>query len=392
VTARGPRRRVVVVSSRYPYPALRGDQRRLVHIVTGLAAHADVTLVCFGHGPPLPGAGRRVRVVTVRRGVAPAAAANAALPHPALPGQVRLYLDARMRRAVAREVRRGPPPVLHVALGRMAPYLDVGGAAHRHLDLVDPLWLNMRDRAAHARGPARTALMLEARLLRRYEVRAAAAADSCSLVSGDDLARAPELRGAAVVPNGVDTETFPFRAPDDRPPVLVFFGNLGYFPNESAARLVAEQVLPAVRERVPAARLRVVGHRPSAAVRRLARLDGVDVVGPVPAMAPVLHSAAVAVLPMTSGTGIKNKLLEAFSAGTPVVTNRTGMLGIEGIRDGRDLLLGSTPAELADACVSLLGDPRRRVDLAHAARELVETRYSWDRQVRALLHLYDGGA
>jgi len=383
------RRRIVVVSSRYPYPALRGDQRRLLHIVTGLAVHADVTLVSFGHGPPLPGPGRDVRVVTVRRGLATAAAGNAAAADPRLPGQVRLYIDARLRRAVAREVRRGAPPVLHAALGRMAPYLDVGGAAHRHLDLVDPLWLNMRDRAAHAPEPARAALLLEARLLRRYEVRAAAAADSCSLVSADDLARAPELRGAAVVPNGVDTATFPFRTPRERPPVLVFFGNLGYFPNESAARLVAEQVLPAVRAGHPGARLRLAGHRPSATVRRLARLDGVEVVGPVPAMAPVLHEAAVAVLPMTTGTGIKNKLLEAFSAGTPVVTNRAGTLGVDGLAGGRHLLLRETPDELAAACIRLLGDPAERIALADAARELVEARYSWERQVGALLALYD---
>jgi glycosyltransferase involved in cell wall biosynthesis len=379
-----------VVTPRYPYPALRGDQRRLLHIVTGLALHTAVTLVTFGHGPPLPGAGRRVRVVTVQRGLVSTIVGNAAVADPRLPGQVRLYLDARMRRAVAREVRRGPAPVLHVALARMAPYLDVRGAAHRHLDLVDPLALNMRERAAHARGPERAALLLETRLMRRYEARAAAAADSCSVVSADDLVRAPELRHATVVPNGVDTAAFPFRAPRERPPVLVFFGNLGYFPNEAAARLVAEQVLPPVRARRPAARLRLAGHRPSAAVQRLARLDGVEVMGPVASMAPVLHEAAVALIPMTSGTGMKNKLLEAFSAGTPVVTNPKGTLGLEGVRDGHHLLIGRTPHQLAEACIRLLDDPGARVALAQAARELVETRYSWESQIAGLLELYGG--
>jgi glycosyltransferase involved in cell wall biosynthesis len=382
------RRRIVVVAPRYPHPALRGDQRRVLHLALGLARHADVTLVCFGAGPPLPGAGRGIRAVCVRPGLVPAIAANAAAGDPRLPGQVRMYLDARMRRAVAREVRRGPAPVLHVTLCRMAPYLATPGAAHRHLDLVDPLSVNMRDRAAHAAPPARAALALEARLLRRYESRAAGAADSCSLVSADDLRRAPELAHAAVVPNGVDTEAFPFAAPRDRPAALLFFGNLGYFPNEAAARLVAEQVLPRVRALRPAARLRLVGDRPSAAVRRLARLEAVDLVGPVARMGDALHGAAVAVVPMTSGTGMKNKLLEAFSAGTPVVTNRAGALGLEGAHDGRQLVVAGTPDELAAACVRLLDEPDERVRLAVAAHALVRERYSWERQVDALLALY----
>jgi polysaccharide biosynthesis protein PslH len=384
-------RRVVVLAPRYPHPATRGDQRRVLHIVTGLARRTEVTLVCFGTGPPLPGPGERVRVVSVRRGLLPALAANATAPDPRLPAQVRLYLDARLGRAAAREIARGPAPVLHATLARMAPYLALRGAAHRHLDLIDALGVNMADRAAHAPARTRAAFALEARLLRRHEARAAAAADSYSLVAADDLARAPELARAAIVPNGVDVATFPFAEPRGRGPTLLFFGNLGYFPNVAAAHFIAHAVLPRVRAREPHARLRLAGQRPSAAIRRLARVEGVDVVGPVTAMAVELHRAAVAIVPMTTGTGMKNKLLEAFCAGTPVVTNRRGALGIDGARDGHEMLLGETPDELAAACVRLLADGGERVRLAAAARALVERTYTWDRQIDALLALYAGG-
>ena len=384
--------RVIVLAPRYPHPATRGDQRRVLHIVAELAQRVEVSLVCFGAGPPLPGGGERVRVVSVRHGLLPAMAANVMTPDLRLPGQVRLYLDAKLRRAAAREIARGPAPVLHATLARMAPYLGLAGTAHRHLDLIDALGVNMADRAIHAPQPARAALILEARLLTRYEARAAAAADSCSLVAADDLTRAPELGHAAIVPNGVDPATFPFVAPRARPPILLFFGNLGYFPNAAAARFVAQDVLPRVRAHHPAARLRLAGQRPPAAVRRLARVEGVDVVGPVAAMAVELHRAAVAVVPMTTGTGMKNKLLEAFCAGTPVVTNRRGALGVNEARDGRELLLGETPEELASACARLLTDEAERLRLADAARALVERAYTWDRQIETLLALYAAGA
>ena len=200
-----------------------------------------------------------------------------------------------------------------------------------------------------------------------------------------------EVRGlerAAVIPNGVDRDLFPFRDPAERPPVLLFFGNLGYFHNVEPARFVAEEVLPRVRAEVPEARLRLAGARPAAAVRRLERLDGVELAADVPSMAAELHGAAVAVLPMFSGSGMKNKVLEAFCAGTPVVTNRAGIEGVAGATPARGHLAAEGAGPLAEACVRLLREPAERRRLSEAAVALVEERFTWERQVDALMALY----
>lgn len=358
---------------------MRGDQLRVFHFVKGLAQRAEVTLACFGEGPPLPFEG--VRVLAVPHGPAAGAAANIRLPDPRLPLQVRLFLSSRMHAVVARELERGAD-VVHATLARMGPYL--GDAAHRHIDLVDALSLNMATRAEASKPPVRQVFAAESRLMRRYEAGLAASADSASLVSEADRAVAG-LERAAVIPNGVDRDLFPFRDPAERPPVLLFFGNLGYFHNIEPARFVAEEVLPRVREKVPEARLRLAGARPAPAVRRL---EGVELAADVPSMAAELHGAAVAVLPMFSGSGMKNKVLEAFCAGTPVVTNRAGIEGVAGATAGRDHLAAEGAGPLADACVRLLGDQAERRRLSEAAVALVEERFTWERQVDALMALY----
>jgi glycosyltransferase involved in cell wall biosynthesis len=225
--------------------------------------------------------------------------------------------------------------------------------------------------------------------MRAFEAGAARRADTCSLVSGADRA-APGLERAAVIPLGVDLERLPFREPAERPPELLFFGNLGYFHNVEPARYVAREVLPRVREAVPDATLRIVGARPGPAVRRLAALDRVEVVGAVPEMAPELHRAAVAVLPMFTGSGLKTKVLEAFCAGTPVVTNALGILGLEGADAGRHYLAAESPDEAAAACLRLLENAPERVRLAGEASRLVRERYTWEAAVEALRRLYHG--
>src|SRR4051812_1318566 len=383
---RAGRPAVLLLAPRYPIPALRGDQRRVLGLLEGLAGHARVRVLAFGDGPApaLPG----VEIRGVGRRLTGALRANARAPSPRLPLQVRLYLDAAMRAAVARELEHRPPDVVVAVLARMVPYLPPPGALHRHVDLVDSLALNLRTRADASAPILRPALRAEAWLMARYEAEAVAGADSASLVAAADRASDPALSSAAVVPNGVDVRSFPFRTPDLRPPALIFSGNLGYFHNVAPATLVAREVLPRVRREVPDARLRLAGSRPAGAVRALARLDGVTLAADVPSIADELHGASVAILPVLSGSGMKNKVLEALSAGTPVVANRLGVLGIDGVRDRQHVLLAEDADAMAAACVQLLRDAGLRRRLAAAGRELVEERYGWDRRALDLLDLW----
>jgi glycosyltransferase involved in cell wall biosynthesis len=377
--------RILFVASRHPLPPNRGDRLRNYHLVKGLARHADVTLVCFAGESASPIEGVRVRAVPLR--ALSGLCENLRHPRPDLPMQVRLYLQSAMRRVVNEEVRQGPD-VVHVHFSRMAPYMPGPGPFHRHLDFMDSLSLNMATRARASSAIAGLPFAVEARLLSRYEARVAAAADTHSLVSAADLDASHGLNGAAIVQNGVDIEAFGFRDPANREPVLIFFGNLGYFHNIAPAAFVATEVLPLVRRRVPDATLRIVGARPAAAVRRLQALEGVEVVADVPEMAVELARAAVSVLPQFSGSGLKNKVLEAFASGLPVVANGLGIQGVEGAAPGREYLAAEGAREIAAAAAQLLEDVGERRRLAGSARALVEARYSWERQVQALLALY----
>jgi glycosyltransferase involved in cell wall biosynthesis len=292
-----------------------------------------------------------------------------------------------MRRAVAEEVARLRPDVVHATLARMAPYLEDAGSAHRHLDLVDSLALNMAERARASHRLSRAAFTFEARLMDRYERAAVAAADSCSAVSEADRLAAG-LPPGTVVPNGVELSAFPYSDPVDRPQTMIFFGNLGYFHNIEPARFLAAQVLPRVRRLLPAANLKLAGARPSSSLRRASTAAGVELVDTPPDLVGELRQAAVAVLPMFSGSGIKNKVLEAFSVGLPVVTNATGIDGVVGARAGEHFLLAESADAIASAAARLLAEPASRSALATAARRLIVERYTWDRQAEAMLALY----
>jgi glycosyltransferase involved in cell wall biosynthesis len=82
-------------------------------------------------------------------------------------------------------------------------------------------------------------------------------------------------------------------------------------------------------------------------------------------------------------------VLEAMAAGRPVVATEVGDVP-RAVLPGRTgtLVPPRDPGALADALAELLADPRRRAAYGRAGRELVETRFSEDAMLDALLRVY----
>lgn len=385
------RPRILLLSPRQLFPPTRGDQLRAFQLARALARRAEVAVLHFGPEAVMPI--DSVRQHAVRRGALTTIAANLTATDPRLPLQTRLYLDRRMHAAVHAELASFRPDVLHVTLARLAPYARrLPAGVHAHVDFVDALSLNMASRAGNSSFPSSTLFALEARLMARYEARVAVAADTTSVVSERDRLASPGLASAEVIPNGVAVDELSYSEPVEREPVVLFFGNLGYFHNVGPARMAALEVLPRLRAIAPEASLRIAGARPAAAIAELADAQAVEIAANVPDMLAELHRAAVALIPSSSGSGMKNKVLEAFAAGTAVVTNGAGIDGVVGAEPGVHYLEAEDADALAAACALLLGSPDERVRIAAAARALVEQDYSWDQRAETLLELYQTGS
>ncbi|SPE33440.1 Glycosyl transferase, group 1 (fragment) [Candidatus Sulfopaludibacter sp. SbA3] len=90
-----------------------------------------------------------------------------------------------------------------------------------------------------------------------------------------------------------------------------------------------------------------------------------------------LARAQVAVVPLLAGSGTRLKILEAWAAGTAVVSTTVGAEGLRA-RHGEHLLLADGPSAFADAVTRLLACKEHRDRLGMAGRLLMEKEFTWE--------------
>lgn len=208
---------------------------------------------------------------------------------------------------------------------------------------------------------------------KKLQDKAAGSVQATVVCSHADLRRLG-ASNAVVVPNGYERPLRPLgRVAVGDPPTVMLQGALWYGPNMDAARYLVERVGPALRERVPDVRIRLVG-RLGPTGEMFGDHPGVETTGWVPEMEPELGRADVVAAPIRFGGGTRIKILEAFAHRIPVVSTSLGAHGLDAV-DGQHLLLAETSIEFAEACAQLLTDEARRQALADEAEDLFLKRY-----------------
>jgi glycosyltransferase involved in cell wall biosynthesis len=373
--------RSVVVAKFVPWPPNSGDKRRTLGIVRALREQGPVTVCAFSgedeDAAPLEDEGIEVRSVPLRR-----------RPVDVLDGLRRgrsltsaRFWDARLAQLV-REAAGDDLDVLVVEHVQLLPYSSGVSADRLVLDMHNVESALTRRIAESSTGVRKAVYGLEAHALRRLE-RRATTADVVAVVSDVDrqtLQRVVTHPRVVVVPNAWEE---PAPLPPADGPVASFVALLSWGPNIDAAVWFRRTVWPLVVERLPDARLQLVGRNPTRAVQDLAG-PSVEVTGTVPDLEPWYARTRVCVAPLLAGGGSRLKILEALAAGRPVVATTIGAEGLEDLI-GRGVVVEDAPERMAQALVELLADGEGSAELGRAGVAAVAADHSWSAAVRPLL-------
>jgi glycosyltransferase involved in cell wall biosynthesis len=395
--------RVLLLTQVLPYPPDSGPTVKTWNVVKYLTRHHEVTLASFVRGDQsaavriLGNYCHTVHTVTIQRGLR---RDMGSMLRSLLTNQPFLMIRddrAAMRQLVNRLAVTSGFDVVHADQLNMAPYATRIPHARKVLDAHNALWI-LYKRLWQTMPPGLYKWLLgrDWRLLRTYEGRLCRQFDAVLTVSREDCAALEEVMGkpsaVSVIPIAIDpNEVVPVpRQPGaDR---LLFIGTMYWPPNIDGVRWFLREVYPCIRAQRPDVTVDILGARPPRDIVAMAKDGtGINIAGYVADPTSYVQRAALLVVPLRAGGGMRVKILNALAQGLPVVSTRLGCEGIAA-EAGRHLLIADTPEEFAQATLRLLADRPLADELGRNGRRLIQSTYDYRVVCQALDDVYRSDA
>ena len=217
----------------------------------------------------------------------------------------------------------------------------------------------------------------EAVKARAFEAEALGVFDHVLPITPQDERRLQQLSPGIrtrTIPGGVDTGSPPRSGIPESDTVLLLT-NYEWPPNRDSITFFLKEILPPLRRIRPGVRVLVAG-KGTEMLRPGNSDQAVEVCGYVEDLHDVAGRAAVAVIPLRIGSGMRMKLLSLMALGMAVVSTAVGAEGVEG-NSGEHFVIADAPDEFAAAVGRLLCSPGESDRLARNGLALVERKYSW---------------
>jgi glycosyltransferase involved in cell wall biosynthesis len=180
-----------------------------------------------------------------------------------------------------------------------------------------------------------------------------------------------------VIPNGVAEEALAVKRHErEGRRSVVFWGNLDFPPNWTAVDYFNREIfLPYLAKH--GIEWHIIGKGADESIRQLSQHPLVRLHGFIDDLYKEIASHGAMVNPMVEGSGLKNKVLEAFACRLPVVSTKMGIEAI-GARDGEHYLVADDAAAFAEAILRCVEDHELAASMSAKARQFVEDHFKWN--------------
>lgn len=155
---------------------------------------------------------------------------------------------------------------------------------------------------------------------------------------------------------------------------LVFVGNYTYAPNADSIKWICTEIMPKLDKSI---KLYVIGNCPDD-LRKQIESNRVIVMGFVDDIRIAVKKAKGYLSPITYGTGIKTKIIEAMAMGMPVVTNSVGAESLD-VQSGIELFIEDDVDSIVERVNELLQDEHLRTEMGNKGKTFVMENHSWEK-------------
>ncbi len=190
-------------------------------------------------------------------------------------------------------------------------------------------------------------------------------------------------------PNGVRTN-IPNRKINVKENILVYLGNMFYWPNQQGLIFLIEKVLPLVQKTFPDVKLKIIGGAPETLKSKYQSKSGVMFIGQIKnrnILNRELSNSTIGLCTVFAGSGMKVKILDYAINGLPVIVTPLGMSGYSDVKS----LIHAKPSKenVSQKIIELLKDKDRAANIGKKTRKIILQKFAWRKIAKTMINTYE---
>ena len=194
--------------------------------------------------------------------------------------------------------------------------------------------------------------------------------------------RLEKINDLIVAPFSLELSNIPVRHPDEKW-VWYHLGAMDWIPNREGMRWFLEDVWPKIHNAIPRFEFYFAGRNMPQEFLDM-NIDGVHCVENVENANDFIADKRILIVPISSGGGIRVKILEAMAAGKVVITTPDGITGIEA-KAGEHYLMARKPEDFVRLVRWCLLNKEKADELAERGRQLVNSKYEYNSVIKTVI-------
>jgi len=380
--------KILVLTSRFPYPLEKGDKLRAFYQIKELSRNHEIILASVSDQYVLPDhldalkpfckkiIVHQISYLSIFRNLFVTFFKRQ-------PFQGGYFYSKDFQIKINDVIQNDKPDVIYCQLVRMAEYVRHVKHISKTLDFMDAFSKGLERLSQRSNIFKRIMVKMEWKRMLSYEQSIFSSFDHHTIISAQDriLIPHPGKEQIEVIPNGVDEDYYrPLAA--EKKFDLIFSGNMAYPPNVESAMFIAKEIMPLLIKKNPEVKLVIAGATPTKEILNLANKN-IEVTGWVDDMREYFAQSKIHLAPMLISIGLQNKILQAMSMKIPCIVSSQANNAINA-PENKCVLIADSPAGYVEKINYLLGNPESGSAMAENAFQFVRENFSWPVQVGKL--------
>ena len=386
------KKKIIFLTSRFPYPLDKGDKLRAFHQIKGISKRHNIYLISinteskvkYEHINILKKYCEEVFVLDTNKFSVIINLLKSFIKSEPL--QTGYFYSLKNQKKVNEIIKKIRPDWIYSQLIRTSKYTQ--NFENNFIDYMDAMSIGIKRRINNFPIILKPFVRREFFITKRYESEIFNKFRKHSIITKNDQNYIDNTsrKKINIIPNGVDTKYF---FPINKNKIrydIIFIGNMSYPPNIEAAIFLCKKIKPLIDKEYKFCKILIGGTNPTKKIKNLEN-EHIHVSGRVEDVRKLYSIGKIFVAPMFIGSGLQNKLLEAMAMGIPCITTELANKALGANK--HQITIAETEREFARLCIRILENKSLYDSFSDEGLKFIKKTYDWKKINNKLSDLFE---